>query len=317
MFTWTSEDVSGFGRVIPQTVGARARAAALEAWRGRPDQTHSVIHRELLDARTIQPLADRGSGRIDHGGDVAHSHATNLVYNIYPDRNGVLSWTHSFSATFFSEFLFSDSWEYLQFYTGTAANSDVDSVLGLPNPFNGAGWPSISGTGYGTTYSASTPRKTVTNVYSGHENPTKSWGRHKIEFGGGIRFEHDNVYAQDEFKLHNRLTLSYGLRYEYRPPISEARDNIMGFDKAKDAVVLALSEDQMIQKGYTMASVYNQFLAIGMKTETPQQAGLPHVTPWQVSPAIATPRPLTLCHWTTICTCLGPCRSIPISSIAS
>jgi hypothetical protein len=220
----------------------------------------------------------------------------------------------------------------------------VDSVLGLPNPFNGAGWPAISGTSYGTTYSASTPRKNVTNVYNGQENLTKSYGRHRIQFGGGIRFEHDNVLpqqqqvrgsdsfgsnytalynpasgtayqainltgsqaaemymglletynntfarsyylwryqeyslcAQDEFKLHNRLTMSYGLRYEYRPPISEARDNIMGFDKAKDAVVLALSEDQMIQKGYTVTSVYNQFLAIGMKTETPQQAGVPH-----------------------------------------
>src|SRR5216684_2042097 len=74
---------------------------------------------------------------------------TNLTYNIYPDRNGVLSWTHSFSPTLFSEFLLSDSWEYYQFYTGTAANSDVDSILGLPNPFNGPGWPAISGTGYG------------------------------------------------------------------------------------------------------------------------------------------------------------------------
>ena len=74
----------------------------------------------------------------------------------------------------------------------------------------------------------------------------------------------------------HRLTLSYGLRYEYRPPITEARNNIIGFDKANDAVVLPLSEDQMVQRGYTKASVYNQFLAIGMKVETPQQAGLPH-----------------------------------------
>jgi len=74
----------------------------------------------------------------------------------------------------------------------------VDAILGLPNPFNGLGWPAISGTGYGTTYSASTPRKNVTNIYNGQENLTKTHGRHKIQFGGGLRFEHDNVLPQQQ-----------------------------------------------------------------------------------------------------------------------
>jgi hypothetical protein len=272
------------------------------------------------------------------------NNTTNLTYNIYPDRNGVLSWTKSFSPTFFSEFLFSDSWENYSFHTGTDANNNVDAILGLPNPFNGVGWPAISNTGYGTTYSASTPRGSVTNIYNGQENLTRIYGRHKIQFGGGIRFEHDNVlpqqqqvpgsdsfgtnytalynpasgtayqaqnltgspaaemymglietynnnfvrsyylwryqeyalYLQDEFKVGPRLTLSYGLRYEYRPPISEAKNNLISFDKAHDAIVLPLTREQMVQKGYTNASVYDQFLAIGMKVETPQQAGLPN-----------------------------------------
>jgi hypothetical protein len=62
---------------------------------------------------------------------------TNLKYNMYPDRNGVISWNHSFSPTFFSESLLSDSWQYYQYYTGTSANEDVDAMLGQPNPFNG------------------------------------------------------------------------------------------------------------------------------------------------------------------------------------
>jgi hypothetical protein len=49
------------------------------------------------------------------------NNTTNLTYNIYPDRNGVISWTHTVSPTFFSEFLFSNSWENYSFHRGTDA----------------------------------------------------------------------------------------------------------------------------------------------------------------------------------------------------
>lgn len=316
-------------------------------WQNRDGEILRFDHNISDDDRLFLRL-QRG-GRTIAGNSAATSapllnNTTNLTYNIYPDRNGVLSWTHTISPTFFSELLLSDSWENYHFYTGTDANNNVDAILGLPNPFNGLGWPALSNTGYGNTYSASTPRGSVTNIYNAQENLTKVYGRHKIQFGGGIRFEHDDVlpqqqqvpgsdsfganytalylpssgsayqaqnltgspaaemymglletynntfarsyylwryqeyaaYLQDEFKVAPRLTLTYGLRYEYRPPIYEARDNLISFDKANHAVVLPLSEAQMIQLGYTNAAVFNQFLAVGMKTETPQQAGLPN-----------------------------------------
>ena len=63
-----------FGRVVAQTISARTGAAALESRRGGSDQPHGVAHRELLDARTVQPFADGGSGGIDHWCDVAYGH---------------------------------------------------------------------------------------------------------------------------------------------------------------------------------------------------------------------------------------------------
>ena len=55
---------------------------------------------------------------------------------------------------------------------------------------------------------------------------------------------------QDEFKIRPRLTLSYGLRYEYRPPISEARNNLISFDKDKDKLKSFIADEKMVWPQY-------------------------------------------------------------------
>jgi hypothetical protein len=83
------------------------------------------------------------------------------------------------------------------------------------------------------------------------------------------------LYFQDNFKVTSRLTLNFGVRWEFYPNISEGNNVLTGFDLANHAVVNSAPLETMYKVGATTPSIVKVYEAIGMKFTTPQQAGLP------------------------------------------
>lgn len=73
------------------------------------------------------------------------------------------------------------------------------------------------------------------------------------------------AYAQDDFKLNSRLTISYGLRYELNQPVHTNHDNIYSFDPSNGAVIIPSDNARALISPYFPAS---------LKIETAGQVGL-------------------------------------------
>lgn len=84
-----------------------------------------------------------------------------------------------------------------------------------------------------------------------------------------------DAYFQDYWHAGRNLTLNLGLRYEAHPA-RETKDGVNdNFDLANHAIVLGAPISQLIAQGWTTQAIITNMQNIGVKFETPQQAGYP------------------------------------------
>jgi hypothetical protein len=115
-----------------------------------------------------------------------------------PSQSGAISHVHSFSPTLFNELLVSVNREVAYKGTGEPGVKYADQ-LGLPNPFNVAGWPGIYYTGIGYYYFETQNAKNAPFTYGIlDDNVTKIKGRHEFQFGFHTRYDQLNFLPDQQ-----------------------------------------------------------------------------------------------------------------------
>jgi hypothetical protein len=100
---------------------------------------------------------------------------------------------------------------------------------------------------------------------SSRGNPATWWG------GEGIYW---HFFAQDDFKVNNKLTLNIGFRYEYSPWLDGYRGQVAGFDPTRARPIIVASESDKIDFDAQPAAIIGYQLYADL-IQTSSQAGIP------------------------------------------
>ena len=115
--------------------------------------------------------------------------SANLIYIPNQDVTAVVSWTHTFSPTFFGETLVTGSQEDWRVDNTLTSRPNLVDELGLPNPFQNPYIANYSTkVGFTMDYFTQEPRHGINRNITLDQNLTKIRGRHEFQFGGRIRY---------------------------------------------------------------------------------------------------------------------------------
>jgi Carboxypeptidase regulatory-like domain len=102
-----------------------------------------------------------------------------------------------------------------------------------------------------------------------------SYSQQKNAPYGHYREQEIDSYIQDNFRVSQHLTINAGLRLEMHPAVHADQGNFVTFDLKNDALVLDNPLSTYVQNGFTTQAIITNLQNLGVKFETPQQAGLP------------------------------------------
>jgi hypothetical protein len=83
-----------------------------------------------------------------------------------------------------------------------------------------------------------------------------------------------SLYLQDNWKASKNLTLTFGLRWDLNPALTDERYLINGFDQTNHAIILPQPLDYYYKLGVTTPKIVAQYQALDVKFETASQAGI-------------------------------------------
>jgi hypothetical protein len=262
---------------------------------------------------------------------------------------GALSWTHTFSPSFFVETLFNRTWQSTQTITGpVGAQKDWSKELGLPNPFGEIGFPNMTSMGLAGaanySYIEGDNRRALYSIIT-HLEQNYTWVKktHNIQFGGLFHNERNHLlpdqggisgtsfynslatalhsptlgsatspsavpqtgydtanfflgyaarydvglkrgfmqvyekkfgfYAQDNYRVTQRLTLTPGLRWDIKPAFHERNGQLSAFDVKNHAMLLPEPLDYYYKIGATTPQLVKLYQDVGVKFESAADVG--------------------------------------------
>ncbi|MEK7404131.1 MAG: TonB-dependent receptor [Acidobacteriota bacterium] len=146
----------------------------------------------------------------------------------YPNESLSLDWTHSFSPSWFNEFMFSASRTVTTSFSGDYTRR-YSTELGLPNPGNQPGYPVVNNIGVGA--GASNYFQPINwnmqyfNYFILENNGTKIKGKHEIQYG--IHFRYDQLtYMPQQQRTAGNLSFVAATTALYDPVNSNVNNRL-------------------------------------------------------------------------------------------